>query len=130
VHRFLDVCGFIPQLKIQSPIGWPFSTVTAGSGASFSGATPGEAAAGDETHGIGKSKDHDPCSAVEKNTTAAPEEMIKTTKIRLKKKRTNTHPSPPAGTEITAPPHRIFSVLLERRDRQAGHPHLAISSLV
>ncbi len=85
VHCFLDVCGFIPQLNIQSPIGWPRKTVTAGGGASFSAATSGEAAAGDNTHGNGKFRDHDPCSAVENTTTATPEAMIKTTKIRLKK---------------------------------------------
>src|SRR5665213_3426465 len=97
VHCFLDVCGFISQLNTQSPIGWPRNTVTAGSGALFSAAVSGEATAGDDTHGIGKSRDHEPCSAVENATTATPEAMTKTTKMRLKKKRTSTHPSPKSG---------------------------------
>ena len=46
VHCFLDVCGFIPQLNIQSPIGCPRTTVTVGAAASFSVAGSCEAAAG------------------------------------------------------------------------------------
>jgi hypothetical protein len=96
----VDVCGFIPQLNIQSPIGWPRKTVTVGFATSLSAAGSGEAAADGVAQGIGKFSDHDPCSAVVKTTTATPEAITKTTKTRLRKKRITP---PSAGHEKARP---------------------------